>query len=246
MLSIVMPTFNQGRYIRQSIQSVLSQTYRAFELIIVDDASTDDTPQILKELVCGNPHISLLRNETNLGTGRSLNHGFSIAHGEMETWWASDNVMYPNCLETLVGHLRQHPEVDYVYSDCEMRTMDEDGVTPLKINSCSSEVGGQVFTYSRLLCHYYLGVCWAWRQSLRLAAGGLFQPEPCEDYDMVLRMAEAGGRFANIPAELGWFRRHKENMTHKILRDKGHYYSHFVQEKAAVRRAAKGITNGFS
>jgi glycosyltransferase involved in cell wall biosynthesis len=78
-----MPTWNQGQYIRESIESVLAQTYTDFELIIVDDGSTDDTPSILESYTC-DPRVRIIRKD-NGGTGSALNAGFAVANGEYET-----------------------------------------------------------------------------------------------------------------------------------------------------------------
>ncbi|MBN8901933.1 MAG: glycosyltransferase family 2 protein, partial [Rhodospirillales bacterium] len=72
-ISVLMPAYNAERYIRQSIHSVLSQTFEDFELLVVDDGSTDTTPEILASV--RDPRLRVLRNATNLGVVGALNHG---------------------------------------------------------------------------------------------------------------------------------------------------------------------------
>jgi hypothetical protein len=78
-------------------------------------------------------------------------------------------------------------------------------------------VKNQAWCLDRFATHYFLGICWLWRRPIReKCGGGWFQTDPCEDYDMTLRMAGVGGTFAHTPETLGWFRRHNQNMSQKI------------------------------
>ena len=257
-ISLVMPTFNQGKFIREAIDSILNQTFKDVEFIIVDDGSTDNTPQIINDyieamgddLACIsssetidqyiNPHLERrlslkVIRKANGGTGSALNEGFYHARGKYETWFSSDNVLYPEALRTMYDYLEGHPDIDYVYCNCEIGVMDEEtGLHEIMRRNLAREVS-QEWKPENLIHHYFLGIVWLWRRELRLKAGD-FQLEPCEDYDMVLRMYDAGGRFAYLPECLGWFRRHYGNMSWKIAqsgdRDR---YSRLVQEKSRKR-----------
>ncbi len=214
-VSIVMPTYNQGRYLRESLDSILSQTYPYWELVVVNDGSTDETAQILDQY--RDPRIRVIEKE-NGGTGSALNMGFFDTTGDLETWWASDNVMFPECLFKLVQYLERHLDVDYVYSHCEIRQMDETYTRIIGVKPLLAEVKSQEWTLERFRVHYFLGICWLWRRALRVRAGSWFQTDPCEDYEMTLRMAYSGGRFSHIPDTLGWFRRHNKNLSTQIKR----------------------------
>jgi len=219
MISIVMPTYNQGWYIAESVRSVLAQTYSDFELIVVNDASTDDTAQVLSAFF--HPRMIVLTRTENGGTGLTLNTGFNAASPQSvyETWWASDNVMYPQNLAILTKYLDDHPEIDFVYGNCDIRQMDANG-KEIGRKNLLAEVKTQTWDLDRFLQSYHLGICWLWRRALRERAGCWFQKTPCEDYDMTVRMAAVGGQFAHIPQTLGWFRRHNQNMSCRI-RGKG-------------------------
>lgn len=91
-VSIVLPTFNGSKYIKQSVESVLSQTFTDFELIIVNDCSTDDTLSICNELKELDSRITIISNETNKKLPASLNIGFRRAVGEYFTWTSDDNL----------------------------------------------------------------------------------------------------------------------------------------------------------
>lgn len=82
LVSIVLPTYNRERYIKKAIESVLNQTYKNIELIIVDDGSIDKTPKILSELSKREPKMIVLTNKTNLGLVRTLNKGIKTVQGK--------------------------------------------------------------------------------------------------------------------------------------------------------------------
>ena len=84
-ISIVLPTFNGERYLKSSIHSILSQTFPDWELIIVDDCSTDGTADIIKRYAQSDSRIRVIRNEKNQKLPGSLNIGFSVAKGEYLT-----------------------------------------------------------------------------------------------------------------------------------------------------------------
>ena len=233
LISIVMPTYNQGKFILESVNSILAQTFPDWELIIVNDGSTDNTMEILHAMPT-DPRIIIVDKE-NGGTGSALNMGFRYASAPFETWFASDNRLYPCALMSLYTALLSNRNIDYVYSSCDIGTMDSTGLQELDRFSIQREVD-QVWDDQKLFHHYFLGICWLWRKELREKCGP-FQLEPCEDYDMVLRMVEAGGRFFHLNLNLAWFRRHNENMSMQIRKENGpEFYSYFVQDKAKKRR----------
>lgn len=235
-----MPTFNQGRYLRDAVNSILAQTYGDFELVIVDDGSTDNTPEIISSLT--DSRIKKIR-KTNGGTGSALNAGFSVTSGQYETWFASDNILYPTAFDELRTYLDQHPDIEYVYGNCDIGIMNAVGDVETARKNLKNEVK-QEWVSGKLMNHYFLGIAWLWRRGLRMRAGEWFQAEPCEDYDMVLRMEDCGGKFAFHDVNLAWFRRHNKNMTMQIKLDpktKGdaHYYSKIVQAKSRERKKVK-------
>jgi glycosyltransferase involved in cell wall biosynthesis len=114
-VSIILPTHNGARFLRDSISSCLNQTHTAIELIVVDDGSTDETPKILAEL--DDPRLIRVRHPQNLGLPKTLNTGFARATGQYLTWTSDDNYYIPEAIETLLKFLKDNPDVDFVYSD---------------------------------------------------------------------------------------------------------------------------------
>lgn len=117
MISIVLPVYNGERFLKESIESILAQSYKKFELIIVDDCSTDNTLSIIEEYQKQDSRIKIIRNESNQKLPKSLNIGFANAIGTYFTWTSDDNIMLPNALEELLYCLERE-NADLVFSRC--------------------------------------------------------------------------------------------------------------------------------
>jgi len=113
-VSIVLPTYNGYKYIRQSIDSCLNQTYKNIELIIVDDCSTDETPEIIKSYK--DKRIKCVRHKKNKGLPCALNTGFANATGDYLTWTSDDNFYTEKAIEKMLIFLNKS-NVDLVYTD---------------------------------------------------------------------------------------------------------------------------------
>ena len=117
LVSIVLPTHNGARYIEQAIQSCLDQTYPNIEIIIVDDASTDETPELLARIAAGNHRIRVIRHTQNQRLPGALNTGFANAKGDYLTWTSDDNLYEPEAIQLMVSGLEARPDVGFVYCD---------------------------------------------------------------------------------------------------------------------------------
>ena len=101
LISIVLPIYNGEKYMRKSIDSVLAQTYANWELLIIDDGSTDNTAIIAQEYAANDSRIRYYKNPENMRLPKTLNRGFSLAGGDFLTWTSDDNYYYPTALETM-------------------------------------------------------------------------------------------------------------------------------------------------
>ncbi len=115
VVSVLMTAHNREDYIAESIESVLAQTFTDFELIVVDDGSTDGTVEVVTRYL-KDPRVRLIRNERNLGDYPNRNHASTFARGEFMKYHDSDDVMYPNCLEIMVRGLRAFPSAAFALS----------------------------------------------------------------------------------------------------------------------------------
>ena len=124
-VSIVLPVYNGEVYLRQAIESVLAQTYENWELIIVDDCSTDGSPAIMDEYAGWDARIKVVHNKENQKLPESLNIGFRQAEGDYFAWTSDDNMYKPDAIETMVSVLDARPQYGLVY--CDMDYIDDDG-----------------------------------------------------------------------------------------------------------------------
>ncbi len=176
-VSIILPTYNGEKYLKASIQSCLSQTHRNIELIVVDDCSTDSTPEIIRSF--SDPRIKYIRNQTNQRLPRSLNIGFRSASGDYLTWTSDDNEFLPHAIEEMVWFLAEHKDVGFVYTDVIMRYL-ETGETQLRrLSDINLEKENNI------------GACYLYRKEVYQAVGD-YDPrlEWVEDYDYWIRIAK--------------------------------------------------------
>lgn len=138
LVSIIMPVYNGEKYIAHAIESCISQIYSNWELIIVDDGSTDATASIIEHFERPNPRIRSIRNVRNLKLPGAFNEGYKIAKGEYYSWLSSDDSYHPRALEAAVAVLNSDQSVDLVYSD--FFTVDDTGNAIRKITVKEPEI----------------------------------------------------------------------------------------------------------
>lgn len=112
-VSVLMTAFNRERYIGAAIESVLAQTFDDFELVIVDDRSTDRTVDVARAYAARDPRIRVAINERNLGDYANRNHAASLARGTFLKYHDSDDIMYPHCLAVMLDGLATHPSAGF-------------------------------------------------------------------------------------------------------------------------------------
>ncbi len=130
-ISVVLPVHNGLPYLIDSVNSVLNQTFTDFEFLICDDASTDDSFELLKTIK--DKRIKLFKNEQNRGLFPTLNFLIKNATTNWIHLWSQDDIMYPNCLEEEVKFIDKHPEVPFFFSQVDI--IDETGKIIKKYNA---------------------------------------------------------------------------------------------------------------
>lgn len=122
-ISVLLPVYNGGAYLRLAVESVLRQSCTDFELLVLDDCSTDDSYGYLQGL--NDTRIKLFRNEHNKGLFYNLNWLIGKTNSPLIKLWAQDDVMYPQCLEKFDSFFAAHPHVGFAY--CAVHNIDENG-----------------------------------------------------------------------------------------------------------------------
>jgi glycosyltransferase involved in cell wall biosynthesis len=113
-ISIITPSFNQGKFIEETIQSVFSQEYTNLEYIIIDGNSTDNSIDIIQKY---SEQLSYWISEKDHGQAAAINKGFNIASGDIIGWLNSDDILLPGALDKISNAFISHPDIDVVYGD---------------------------------------------------------------------------------------------------------------------------------
>jgi len=222
-VSVVLPTYNHLKFLPPAVESVLAQTYDDFELIIVNDGSTDGTREYLDSLK--DPRVRVIHQE-NKRLPEALNTGFRTARGELLTWVSSDNYCAPIFLEAFVAALDAHPDAGFAYSSYAV--IDEDGhITRIRQD--------QNISYHLLLAGNPGIASFMYRRVCQQKVG-LYDPalECAEDWDMWLRILEQF-QSVYVPDILYYYRLHEDSMTEKI-RERVFRASRQAFQKAVERR----------
>lgn len=115
LVSTIIPVYNRSVLLREAVESVLFQTYRPIEVIIVDDGSTDETSRVAEELAATNPNVIRVLHMTNSGPAVAREAGRQVAQGEFIQYLDSDDLLLPRKFEVQVAALREHPECGIAY-----------------------------------------------------------------------------------------------------------------------------------
>ena len=152
-ISIILPTYNGSKYIRKSIDSCLNQTYKNLELIIVDDGSSDKTPEIIKSYK--DIRIKYIRHKKNKGLPFALNTGFANATGEYLTWTSDDNQYLPEAIEKMLSYLNSDKKIDFVYANYFNHILETDKKLLVEMKDSNDlireNIVGPCFLYSRIV-----------------------------------------------------------------------------------------------
>jgi glycosyltransferase involved in cell wall biosynthesis len=209
MISVLLPVHNAARYVAGSIESILGQTLGDFELLILDDGSTDGSLEVLRRYAGRDPRIRLT-SRPNKGLAPSLNELIDRARGEYLARMDADDVALPERFERQVAYLRAHPEC--VLLGCRVRLIDPDG-DPLCdwCNRQDHEALDAVFLRGEMSTEISHPAIMMRRDDV-LAVGKYREFPVIEDVDLFLRLAERG-RIANLPEVLLLYRIHAENIS---------------------------------
>jgi len=200
LISIVLPTYNGARFLRQSAESCQAQTYPNWELIVVDDCSTDETPEIVAQYTAADPRIKSIRNRTNQRLPKSLNIGFAAARGSLFTWTSDDNVYEPTALAVMAEKLEEG--YDLVYAD--QAIIDDEGK---EIDLFKAGPPETIFDDN------VINACFLYRREVHEALGG-YDPDRflIEDWHFWIRAA-LQFKMAVAPGKLYRYRKHEASLS---------------------------------
>jgi len=206
MISVIMPVYNADKYLQESIESVLAQSYENYEFIIIDDGSTDRSMDIIKKFK--DSRIKCVSNEKNSGIVYTLNKGLSISNGEFIARIDADDICCIDRFETQVAFLIKKKDIGL----CSGHV--------IKINAFGEEMGKVKFPISNEACNlkFLFGNPIAhpasmFRKNLALKVGGYTAgSEPAEDFDLWLKLSSIT-KIENIDKVLIYYRVHANNYS---------------------------------
>ncbi len=205
-VSIVLPCYNGAKYLRASLDSVLNQTFTDWELIFVNDCSSDNSGDIATEYATRDKRIRVINNKTNKKLPGTLNVGFDVARGQYLTWTSDDNICKPNWLSTLVQYLDTHPSADMVSANTDL--IDADGNVYGTLRK-----SGEMCTFRELAYKCNIGAAFMYRASIAKKIGKYDEDMFCaEDYDYWVRIALAG-QIDYIPDNIYQYRAQPNSLT---------------------------------
>jgi glycosyltransferase involved in cell wall biosynthesis len=233
LISIVTPSYNQARFIEDTLRSVVSQDYPRTEHIVVDGGSTDGSVDIIRRYA---PHLRSWVSEPDRGQSHAINKGFAQAQGDILTWLNSDDTLLPGALHEVGRFFAGHPDVDlvygdYVYTDASGRPMRRRHVF-------------DTISYESLLYHDYLGQpAVFFRRSLFEKVGPLDESlHYCMDWDLFLRMWRMG-RPRHVAKVLATYRLDQAAKSNAEDTEAAVAAAHLVQQRHMNQRFAQPWLN---
>lgn len=204
-VSVIIPAYNQGHYLGRAIQSVLDQTYPDFEIIVVDDGSTDNTAEVSQGFT--DPRLRYVYQE-NRGLSGARNTGIRNSSGKYQTYLDSDDLFLPDKLKFLTEELERNS--DYGFVAGQSIPIDDNGKQIGKLFDVRPPDNGLKFLLHNPLHVGSVMLCRSWQERV-----GFFDEtlHSYEDWDMWIRLVRAGCKMGWIPRPVSLYRFHPGQMT---------------------------------
>ena len=222
LVTTIIPVFNRAAMLRDAVESVLAQTYRPIEIVIVDDGSTDDTARVADALAAAHAEIRVL-HQANRGVGPAREAGRLTARGEFIQYLDSDDVLYPQKFELQVAGLHEHPECGASYGWTRARSADGT-VEPRPVKRTGEKL--EAMFPAMLEQRWWHTLTPLYRRSVVDRAGAWLSLRNEEDWEYDARIAALGVRLHYCPAWVSEVRRHHgdhlsgDGLRPDVLRDR--------------------------
>ncbi|MDN4066451.1 glycosyltransferase [Paenibacillus vini] len=219
-VTAVIPVYNAEKFITYTIDSLLNQTYKLNEIIIVDDCSTDSTINIVNEYIRGHEclNIRIMRNLENRGVSYSRNKGIEASTSDWIMFIDADDIAEPALVATMLHRYAEHTSSrteDFLLIHSAYRQMNEEGIVSKQVTRFMQVEPEEILGYELVRNHVYLSGTIVKRDAL-IDCGG-FDPliRYCEDWDLWIKLAHFGG-FIYVDDPLVRIRRHSNNVSRSI------------------------------
>ncbi|MEC4893131.1 MAG: glycosyltransferase family 2 protein [Oscillatoria sp. PMC 1051.18] len=247
-ISVCIPTFNRVNLLTMALESVFQQTTTDWELIVCDDGSSDETPELMSRYQEKDDRVNYIRHAENIGKSNNMRSGFAAATGEYFLKFDDDDRLTPEFLAKTSAILDTHPEVDFVGTDhwiIDINNLRDESAT--KINSqkwgrsqLTEGIVANLLTVVFVRQSFQIGATLFRRQTLQKVGYMLPNIQNCEDNDLFVRLALAGKTGYYLPEKLMEYRVHAEQQGIKraipYLRDKINYLKNHQFESAKLEK----------
>ena len=210
VLSVLMPVYNAALYLEEAIKSVLNQSFSDFELIVLNDGSTDDSLTITQQFANNDARIVVYDGKQNMGIANVLNTGLGIARGQLIARMDSDDISLPNRYSVQVRYMLEHPDVDLC--SCGMKQFGESDKLMFYDNS-NEEIKFNAMFFSPILHPTVL-----WRRDKMKSFSYEQEYVPAEDYRLWTKALVNNVSMVNIPDILYLYRVHVAQATQQTER----------------------------
>lgn len=212
LVSVIIPAYNASKYLKEAVDSIIGQTYDNLEIIIINDASTDDTLQIANSYIKKDRRVKVYDNKANMGIGRNRSKGIKLAIGEFICWQDADDISLPNRIKLQVEYLLNNEDVGVVGGF--MQFFDDSGDLAIRHYEEHDEgLRKTIFRYNPIAQPASMV------RSKVFKKVGLYNPEyrVDEDLDMLFRIGREY-KFANVQEVVLRYRQSNSSLTRQNLR----------------------------
>ncbi len=213
LVSVIIPAYNAQDYLAESVDSMLGQTYKNIEVIIIDDKSKDDTAKIGSYYAKKDKRVKFVKNKTNLGIGGNRSKGIELAEGKYICWQDADDISTPNRIKLQVAILEKYPKVGVVGGWLKFFSSRGDGVVR-KYSANDKELRSKIFMYNPVAqpASMFKAECF------KKVGGYSKKYKVSEDLEMLFRVGEAY-EFSNVQEVVLKYRQSDTSLTATKLRD---------------------------
>jgi glycosyltransferase involved in cell wall biosynthesis len=214
LISVVMPAYNAQKYIRRAVESILHQTFKRFEFIIINDASTDKTLQIIKLLSKKDSRIKIVNNDTRLNIATSLNRGISFARSNIIARMDADDIAVPHRLERQYDCITKSENIAVAGADILIIDTSGNHIATRRYPESSGELKKCLLRYSPFAHPVVM-----FKKNF-FDEAGKYNPKysPTEDLDLWFRLGRKY-EFVSVPEQLLKYRVYKESSSHSALKN---------------------------
>lgn len=202
IVSIVLPVYNGANYIGEAVESIINQTFHEYELIIVNDCSTDHTLEIIENYAHKHDQIKIINNQINKKLPASLNIGFAVARGRYFTWTSDDNILSSNFLEEMVSQI-ELTKSDFIYTNYFL--INDEGKTLKEVSvPCIDEI----------ILKNVIGPSFLYKKEIHISNNEYNENYfMFEDYDFWVRAYEKGFKITKLNKSIYKYRTHLNSLS---------------------------------